>query len=291
MVLTEQIYEDQVFQDIAWPGHDLTDLEFSGCTFKGGNFSDYMFTRASFTDCTFDGCNLSNVVMEGCRFQNVIFCNCKVLGIVFAKISPFLLSWEFRQCRLQLCNFSGLRMSKTKFHDSSVRETDFINVDLKEACFNASDLQGSKFHNANKLDSFDNRLQVLICQKDTLNGLHLVFGDGFTYGSFIKALNICYKDSFASFMVYENQLWYLFKNKDAQLKERIKTRRKERSLSEHINNENKEIALNKSSLIEKYKGLIKIWPALIVFGFLGFLSFRSIRNKYSGPNHTNCKRI
>jgi uncharacterized protein YjbI with pentapeptide repeats len=40
-------------------------------------------------------------------------------------------------------------MSKTKFHDSSVRETDFINVDLKEACFNASDLQGSKFHNAN----------------------------------------------------------------------------------------------------------------------------------------------
>ncbi len=152
-------------------------------------------------------------------------------------------------------------------------------------------LNGNKETTHNKLDSFDNRLQVLICQKDTLNGLHLVFGDGFTYGSFIKALNICYKDSFASFMVYENQLWYLFKNKDAQLKERIKTRRKERSLSEHINNENKEIALNKSSLIEKYKGLIKIWPALIVFGFLGFLSFRSIRNKYSGPNHTNCKRI
>ena len=142
------IFEDESFDKYEWAWKDLTDFEFSGCCFRNINFSNYQLIRTSFSDCRFISCNISNADVEGCRFQGVNFCSCKILGIVFAKISPFLLNWEFNDCQLQLCNFSGLNMKKSSFISSKIHESDFVNVDLQKSSFKYSDLSGSRFHNA-----------------------------------------------------------------------------------------------------------------------------------------------
>jgi len=144
----EAVCEDRTFTGASQPDANLTDRNFSGCVFRACDFSNGRLVRTTFADCTFDGCNLSNIEIDGSRWQNVIFQNCKIMGLAWAKISPLLLYWEFRQCRIQLCNFSGLRMNRCRFAGSTVRESDFINVELRKASFVESDLQGSKFHHA-----------------------------------------------------------------------------------------------------------------------------------------------
>ena len=143
------VYEEETFANPQWPAGDLTDWEFSGCRFRAGNFRDYCFIRTTFSECRFEDCFFSNIAMDGCRFQNVVFQSCKILGVSFIRLSPFLLNWEFRDSRLELCNFSGLAMSQSKFIAAAIRECDFIDTDLRGVCFEDCDLQGSKFHHAN----------------------------------------------------------------------------------------------------------------------------------------------
>lgn len=145
----EVSFENRVFQNISDPQQEICYKEFSDCVFKGCDLGACNFSSSSFTDCTFSGCNLSSIKIDNCRFRNVVFEGCKIVGVLFTRINPFLLRWIFKECKIELCNFSGLKMAHSQFIQSIIRETDFINVNLRESSFAGSDLQGSKFHNVN----------------------------------------------------------------------------------------------------------------------------------------------
>ncbi len=86
--------------------------------------------------------------MEDCRFQGVSFDECKIVGSEFFKCDNRFLSLEFRNCILMGCNFSDLKMKRTSFLGTKVRECHFNNTVLAEANFREADLEGSLFHHS-----------------------------------------------------------------------------------------------------------------------------------------------
>ena len=132
-------------------------------------------------------------------------------------------------------------------------------------------LDSNLLTNQIQLYSFDKKMQYLINHKDTTNGLHLIFGKGFKYGDFIKSINICRKDTFSHYLVYDNELWYLFIKTDPERKKSILNRHKE-DLERILN---REMEINNLPVSEKYSELPKIWPSIIVLVLLGFLSIRA----------------
>ena len=144
----EQPFEKQEFLSVISQGQDICRKDFSNCVFKSCNFNECSFKNSLFVDCVFTCCNLSNIKVDNCSFRGVVFDDCKLTNVSFAVINPFLLSWFFKNCKIEFCNFGGINMKHSKFIDSVIRGTDFINVDLEGADFARSDLQDSKFHNA-----------------------------------------------------------------------------------------------------------------------------------------------
>ncbi|HNX90243.1 MAG TPA: pentapeptide repeat-containing protein [Candidatus Omnitrophota bacterium] len=144
----EEVYENKEFKGIVLSGEKICRKEFQGCRFENCDFAGCDFSGTAFIDSVFKACNLANIKMDKCGFRGVIFEESKLVGICFTDINPFLLSWEFRNSRIELCNFNGLKMRKSKFSGSTVRETDFVNVDLGESDFSGADLKGTRFHNA-----------------------------------------------------------------------------------------------------------------------------------------------
>jgi uncharacterized protein YjbI with pentapeptide repeats len=141
-------FENKVFEDLRDITARLQDKEYIACTFKRCDFSNCDFTGSSFIDCVFEGCNLSNARVLRCGFQNASFVECKILGVSFEGVRSWLLSWKFKDCKLEMCVFKRLDMKRTRFIDCTIRETEFESVDMCESVFTGSDLTGSRFQQA-----------------------------------------------------------------------------------------------------------------------------------------------
>jgi len=145
----EDIIENKTIQKEDWSGRKLSLLEISNCVFNRCNFTETDFVGTKFIDCVFNECNFSNSKILNCSFCNVIFKECKISGVAFSEINKFLLSWQFDNCVIKLCNFSKLDIGKSKFIQCVLHDTDFVDSDLRESDFSNSDLRGSKFQNPN----------------------------------------------------------------------------------------------------------------------------------------------
>ena len=85
-------------------------------------------------------------------------------------------------------------------------------------------LNGNNLQDSLILIKFNEKQQHIVQTEDSINGLHVFFGDSVQYKNFIKVINICLQDTFLPiYMVYENNLWYFhrkysikFKNKESK---------------------------------------------------------------------------
>ncbi|MBF0595810.1 MAG: pentapeptide repeat-containing protein [Candidatus Omnitrophica bacterium] len=141
----ERAIEQQTFLKALPPDLDPAKKEFLGCTFKSCDLSGRVLSRSVFIDCTFIDCNLSNIKVNGCGFRNVTFQGSKLVGVIFSGVNHLLLSWTFKECKIELCDFSAVKMKHSRFLECLVHKNDFVNTDLTEADFTGSDLSGSKF--------------------------------------------------------------------------------------------------------------------------------------------------
>ena len=148
MMFEAQSFEKREFSGVSWTGQGLCRKEFLNCVFKSCDFGECKFSGSVFIDCVFTCCNLSNIKVDNCGFRGVTFDDCKLINVPFTSINPFLLRWVFKKCKIEFCNFGGLKMKHSRFVESVIRGTDFINVDLEGADFSGSDLRDSRFHNA-----------------------------------------------------------------------------------------------------------------------------------------------
>ena len=139
-------------------------------------------------------------------------------------------------------------------------------------------LNGNESINNKILDSFEIRNQTLVKMKDTIHGLHLLFGKTVNWGNVVKAINICFKDSFPRFMIYEDNLWTLYQNITPEIRESILKGRQEQKEENTKIIQDKVAEVYNMSFIDKYKGIIIIWPTIILFFILCIFSFQFIRN-------------
>lgn len=84
--------------------------------------------------------------MDGCRLQEVVFQESKISGADFHKCDKTFFSVCFEKSILMGCNFSELKMKKTRFCHSKVKECYFNNTQLAESDFSKADLEGTLFH-------------------------------------------------------------------------------------------------------------------------------------------------
>jgi uncharacterized protein YjbI with pentapeptide repeats len=72
-----------------------------------------------------------------------------MLGLHFQDCNPFLLSFVFENCTLNLSSFYKLKLKKTSFKNSGLQEVDFSETDLSGSAFENCDLAKATFDQTN----------------------------------------------------------------------------------------------------------------------------------------------
>jgi hypothetical protein len=134
----------------------------------------------------------------------------------------------------------------------------------------------------------------LIEKADTINGIHIVFGDNIKYRNYISIIDIFNKYNRAisttdennafrnhkkiyspTYLLFENQMWFYIYKYPKLEKERWECRIQ--CVFRPYKPTFKEEFLN---LIDNNKVLLKLWPFFLIFIILSIISIRSIRNNY-----------
>lgn len=131
-------------QAASWQGCAFTD-----CTFRHCRLIAPDLTGTDFADCRFEYCELNLPKLINSGFHGTSFKDCKLVGADFTKCNINFFDIAFRDCLVELCNFSALKLKKAPFTRCTIRETRFIETDLEAADFAESDLEGSTFHQCN----------------------------------------------------------------------------------------------------------------------------------------------
>ena len=70
-------------------------------------------------------------------------------------------------------------------------------------------LTGEEFGDKVKLNNAQFELRRLLQEKDTINGLHIIFGNKTKYWEMVKAIDICKIENVQAYMLYRNDFWAL----------------------------------------------------------------------------------
>ena len=168
--------------------------------------------------------------------------------------------------------------------NSIVFDTTVLSLPNNRRIYSSIELDSNHQENKEKLKLFNYTVDKLISTKDTVNGIHLRFGNGLKYNEFFEAINKCYfKDTINNFIIYDNNLWYFHKNVSTQEKMRI-IHYKEKMIEERNEFEKnriieRTIELSNESISKRLIDALKVWPCLIAFFILGLISIRSMTKK------------
>lgn len=169
--------------------------------------------------------------------------------------------------------------------NSLIFDTTVLSLPENKRHYTIIDLDSNDHDNKEKLKSYNDKVCKLISTNDTVNAIHLRFGKGFRYGDFIEAINISnFNDATVNhFIIYDNNLWYLYKNVNTQQKIHIIKRRQDRIKDQNEFEKNRimerTIELNNEPISKRLTDILKVWPCLIAFLILVFFSIRSMIKK------------
>ncbi|WP_026811526.1 pentapeptide repeat-containing protein [Arenibacter latericius] len=139
---------DKTYKGVDYTINKLAKGEYENCVFDSCAFTEADLSNVSFMECTFLECDLSNVNLTNTAIKECEFKNCKMLGVRFDHCNPFLLSFKFLGCSLNLSSFYNLALKNTVFEDCSLHQADFSQSDLSNAMFENCDLKGAIFESS-----------------------------------------------------------------------------------------------------------------------------------------------
>lgn len=145
--MAKHYIEDEKFERKQFNSEPLPALEYENCTFHYCDFTDCDLSGYKFMDCEFHGCNMSLVKCVKTALRNVKFNQCKMLGWRFDLCNDFGFSVRFEGCQLNHSSFHQLKIKKTVFIDTQLREVDFSSCDLSGSIFESCDLSDALFEN------------------------------------------------------------------------------------------------------------------------------------------------
>jgi len=147
---TDQVLvEDKTYEKIDFKVTPLVKGEYVSCIFTNCDLSNADLSDIKFVECIFSGCNLSLAVLDRTAFRGVRFIDCKMLGLLFGKCNEFALSFDFKNCTLNLSSFYRMKVKKTIFNQVKMEEVDFTECDLSASTFDNCDFARAIFYHTN----------------------------------------------------------------------------------------------------------------------------------------------
>lgn len=181
------MFYDKVFRDLA-DSDRFRGGDFERCTFRGCDLTQADFTDAELLDCRFEECRLSGPNFDGAGLRDAVFERCELRGVDFGRCRRLGFGVAFRGCHLSFCSFRELKMERTRFTGSVLRECFFSECDLAEADFSECDLERTLFEHcrlegadfqtafAFAIDPAVNRMRGARFSRGGLEGLLTQFG-------------------------------------------------------------------------------------------------------------------
>lgn len=180
----KETYENKDFKKI-----ELNQTYFEKCKFMNCSFLGADLSKVSFIDCIFNNSDFSMTRMSnGTKIQNCFFIESRIAGINFSLLNDFMTSFDFDKCLLKHCNFSDLKIKKTKFIGCLIEGCDFMQTDLNsssfknskfsETLFEGADLRKTNFSGATgfEINPINNKLHGAKFDKSEVFGLLKNFG-------------------------------------------------------------------------------------------------------------------
>ena len=135
------------------------------------------------------------------------------------------------------------------------------------------ELNGKRSEDETKINFLRVSSQKIMQNRDTINGIHLIFGDGSKYSSFIKVLNNFRIDSIPSYCCFETHMWMLYV-KGSEIKYRARRKARDEEIREQNNNRTMTTDLSFSDKLSYFKTL---WPISIAFILLVIFSIKRLK--------------
>jgi fluoroquinolone resistance protein len=167
-------YIDREFDSIDLKKALISQSEFQSCSFNRCDLSQSVFTDCRFDDCTFQACDLSLVKFKGVHLRNSTFVGSKLVGIDWTGVSKTF-SVDFRDCVLNLSNFSAMSLKKRKIVNCIAHEVSFAESNMAECDCKLTDFAGSVFSKTNltKADFTDARNYTIDVRANTIAKMKL----------------------------------------------------------------------------------------------------------------------
>lgn len=137
-------FDEATFSQLDLAAASLGGREFSRCTFDRCALVRSTWSDTRLEDCTFRGCDLTQASFAKLALRGVTFLDCKLMGIDFSSVSA-VPDVRFERCVLRYVSFSKVSLRKQVVSGCDARESNWLDVDLTDADFSASQLGGAVF--------------------------------------------------------------------------------------------------------------------------------------------------
>lgn len=222
-----------------------------------------------------------------------------VPGMISLICLPVLCIWYLNENKNELRSIEVIYANKfnPNIHDKFRFDTTALSESGHKRKYN--EIVINQFNEESiSISNIENPVKLIIEKEDTINGIHIVFGDNIRYKNYIKIIDIFNKynkviptsdlnNAFRNhkciysplYLLFENQLWfYIYKYPKLEKKswechicctfETYKPTFKDEIFD----------------LIENNKVLLKLWPFFIILIAFSIISILYIRNKYIKTN-------
>jgi fluoroquinolone resistance protein len=180
-IQSQSEYEDREFDKLDFKAGQIYNTDFQNCIFTRCDFQRSIFSECRFDDCTFQACDFSLAKFKDSHFRDSIFISSKLIGIDWAEISRTF-SIDFRDCVINLSNFSAMNLKKRKILNCIAHEVSFAETNMTECDCTMTDFAGSIFSKTNltKANFSNARNYAIDVRNNTVTKLKLSLPEALT---------------------------------------------------------------------------------------------------------------
>ena len=151
-------------------------------------------------------------------------------------------------------------------------DTTLLSIPENRRIYTTFEFNGNDEINKIRLDSSTTLLKQIILTEDTINGVRFILGDSAKYSTFIEILDLCFTDSFPTFVPYENDVWWLYTKKSEEIKQRIREIKKEKERIRELPPIEKQSFTEKINAFFHDENIIKMKYFFVLFTVFSIIS-------------------
>lgn len=140
-------YTNIEFKDLDLGGQEIKDVDFTGCTFTNCKFFETQLINSSIESTKFNVCDLSLLKIKRCTFSDVYFSESKLMGINWTELGGLTFGAKFKDCIMKDSVFVEMNLRDAKFTNCDLSDADFSDTSLVDSQFDGCDLKGARFNN------------------------------------------------------------------------------------------------------------------------------------------------